>query len=193
MAVMIPLTQLRAHPHNSNVMPADRLRKLAAHIAESGHYPPLIVRPLDVGVTPPTFQLLDGHHRALALKQLGHRTAACEVWNVDDAQALLLLATLNRLEGDDDPLKRATLLDELCRHRALPDLAAHLPETIADLRELLSLRSAPPPPVAARRLDDMPVAVHFFLLPAQRRALEAKLRTVEASREAALLQLLDIG
>lgn len=193
MSEMIPRTQLVAHPHNSNVMPADRLRKLMLHIRESGQYPPLIVRPVDTSASPPTYQLLDGHHRAQALRQLGHVSALCEVWQVDDARALLLLATLNRLEGHDDPLRRASLVDALRSHHAMDDLASRLPESAADLQELLALRSPPPVPIAARPLDDMPVAVHFFLLPAQRRALEAKLRTAEGSREAALLKLLEIA
>ncbi|MBE3071108.1 MAG: ParB N-terminal domain-containing protein, partial [Planctomycetes bacterium] len=72
------------------------------------------------GVPPPTphsalstphcrYQILNGHHRAQALRELGHTHARCDVWEVDDAEARLLLATLNRLEGRDDPGLRARL------------------------------------------------------------------------------------
>lgn len=43
-----------------------------------------------------------------------------------------------------------------------------------------------------RDIEDMPVSVHFFLLPRQRQAVERKLREVQGSREEALLALLDI-
>src|SRR5688500_8882295 len=125
--IEIELTQLRAHPLNSNVMPDDLLDKLAAQIQPTGMYPALIVRPSRVArpesrvedghrtqdAGRETFQVLDGHHRWKALARLGHLTARCEVWDVDDAAALMFLATLNRLRGEDDPRRRASLLDQL--------------------------------------------------------------------------------
>ena len=41
---------------------------------------------------------------AEALRRLGRASARCEVWAVDDDEAMLLLATLNRLQGRDDVL-----------------------------------------------------------------------------------------
>src|SRR5690606_28692192 len=116
----IPLNNLEAHPDNANIMPAALLDKLVAHINETGNYPPIIVRPIEgdpqahplPGVGP-RYQILDGHHRVLALQRLGRAEADCDIWNVDDKQAAMLLLTLNRLHGEDDPHKRGSLIARL--------------------------------------------------------------------------------
>jgi hypothetical protein len=183
----IPLDQLSPHPHNSNAMPRELFEKLVAHIEQSNRYPPIIVRPHEGG-----YQILDGHHRVEALRQLGRTTtAACEVWDVDEDEALLLLATLNRLEGRDDPKKRAALIQHLHDRLNIEQLAARLPERLSDIQAQLQIVK-PPVLNKPQRSKDMPVAVHFFLLPKQRDALEAKLRETGANREAALLRLLEI-
>jgi ParB-like chromosome segregation protein Spo0J len=188
----IALSQLHAHPANSNVMPRALLTKLVAHLKRTDRYPPLIVRPLPNSTAhpQPQFQIIDGHHRAQALSQLGQPTARCVVWNVDDDEALLLLGTLNRLQGRDDPKKRAALLDELSRANDVKALAALLPEQAAQLTRLLELNREIPQPRPPRSLNDMPVAVHFFVLPAERAEIEAKLSSIGPTREQALLQLI---
>lgn len=183
----LPLAQIIPHPLNSNVMPAASLDKLHAHIQQTGLYPPLIVRPWGDG----RYQLLDGHHRRIVLEKLGHTHAACEVWPCDDARASLLLATLNRLQGRDDPHKRAHLLQNL-RNAGLTasQLARLLPDRAAQLRRLAQLRRplrlAPP-----TQPHEIPRAVCFFLLEPQRRALDAALHRLGGPREQALMQLVE--
>lgn len=187
----IPLDALHPHPANSNTMPDDRLAKLARHLQHTGRYPPLIVRPLPDH--PGQFQLLDGHHRAKALRNINAPAARCIVWDVDDKQALLLLATLNRLEGRDDPHKRAALIAQL-RTRAADDLnalASQLPETRPALENLLSLHRRPPSPAPAKPIESMPVAVQFFLLPDQRQRLHRCLRAHDPDRDRALMKMVD--
>ncbi|MEM9414560.1 MAG: ParB/RepB/Spo0J family partition protein [Planctomycetota bacterium] len=185
MPTPIPIEQLHAHPANSNVMPAKLLKKLAAHIERSGRYPPVIVRPHDGA-----YQVLDGHHRIEALKSLGHAEAQCEVWEVDDREALVLLTTLNRLEGSDDPKKRGALVGALMEGMALPAMAKLLPEDAGRLKALASIHAAPPPrPIRPEALASSPVAVTFFVTKEQRRALERRLEEVGGTRESALLGL----
>jgi len=183
--VTIGLELLRPHPMNSNEMGKDRLAKLARNIKVSGRYPPLIVRPLEG-----EYQILDGHHRVQALRQLKHAGARCVVWDVSDEQALLLLATLNRLEGVDQPRKRAALLAELERLAGgMEGLLARLPEGRKQWESLMKFSGPPPAPTAPRAMEELPQAVHFFLLPAQRRELDAALRAVGGDRESALMEL----
>ena len=108
---LIPIGDLVAHPLNSNVMPDDLRAKLKAHIKRTGRYPFLVIRPHPE--EPGKYQVLDGHHRVEVLRTLGHTTVRCDVWNVDDREARLILATLNRLQGQDAPIKRAQLIHEL--------------------------------------------------------------------------------
>ena len=144
---MVPLGDLLPHPLNSNVMPEDLREKLKAHIKRTGRYPFLVVRvhPSEAG----KYQVLDGHHRVAILRDLGHTEARCDVWDVDDREAKLLLATLNRLEGQDQPIKRAQLLHELLGEMSMGDLAGLLPETDRQLEDLHALLEFPAEEIAA--------------------------------------------
>ena len=187
----VALRQLRRHPRNSNVMPPAMLAKLRRHIERGGHYPPLIVRPMpgEDGA----YQLLDGHHRRRVLAELGRSDADCVVWEADDNAALLLLATLNRLAGQDDPHQRATLVGELGERLKLDaaHLARLLPEASDQVSKLLSLRDPPPKPRPPPPLEQMPVAVHFFLLPPQKRRLDQALEAMGGGREEALMKMVE--
>ncbi len=211
---LIPLSRLRPHPRNSNVMPEAMLEKLVRHLERANRYPPLIVRPIetdasdaepswrdrgeataDVTTPPSAYEILDGHHRAEALRRLGREHARCDVWRVGDEDALMLLATLNRLRGHDDPLRRAELLRELAaaQQRGRERLAAWLPERSAQVRRLLAMRPRVPRPRSPRHAEAMPVPVHFFLRPAEKRELDAALRRVGEPRAAALVRLVRAG
>ena len=138
---MLRLDDLVVHPLNANIMPDDLREKLRAHIKRTGRYPHLIVRrhPEKEG----TYEILDGHHRLDILRDLGHSEARCDVWDVDDREAKLLLATLNRLEGQDLPIRRAQLVHELLGEMNLDDLAGLLPESGRQLEELHALLEFP--------------------------------------------------
>jgi len=131
----IALRLLKPHPMNPNYMPPELKEKLRAHIAASGRYEPLIVRPLPGG----EFQSVSGHQRADVLAELGEEFAFCCVWDIDEEETLILLATLNRLRGEDIPGKRAALIEALQEHNTLAELAKLLPESEAELESTLSL------------------------------------------------------
>jgi ParB-like chromosome segregation protein Spo0J len=143
---MVPLADLTPHPLNANVMNIELQAKLRAHIKRTGRYPHLIVRPDPDD--PKKYQVLDGHHRLAVLRELGHAQARCDVWQVDDREANLLLATLNRLEGQDQPIRRAQLIHELLGEMSLEDLAGLLPETDRQLEDLHALLEFPAEEVA---------------------------------------------
>ena len=85
-----------------------------------------------------SYQLLDGHQRLKALRN-GHHDALCYVWECDDATALRLLATLNRLQGEDSPALRAQLLRELTTVLPVEELALLLPEDAEQIEDMLAL------------------------------------------------------
>jgi ParB-like chromosome segregation protein Spo0J len=149
-------------------MPAEYREKLVAHIRRTGRYPYLIIRPHTTEVG--KYQVLDGHHRVSVLRELGHPEARCDVWDVDDREAKLLLATLNRLEGQDLPLRRAQLLHELLGEWSAPDLGGLLPETEAEILDLHSLLEFPAEEIAEQLAAEaeeqektLPVVIHFVV------------------------------
>ena len=133
----VSLDHLRAHPANPNQMDEDELTKLAENITREEDYEPLVVRPNpdEDG----TYQVLNGRQRWTVLEGLGHTHATCYVWPCDDETALVLLATLNRLRGTDQPAKRAELLRDLSELMPIDDLAALLPEDAAAIQQNLDL------------------------------------------------------
>ncbi len=146
-ARMVSIDQLRPHPLNSNIMPDDLRAKLTAHIRRTGRYPFVVVRPHPDQAG--QFEILDGHHRVEILRELGDTEARCDVWDVGDREAKLLLATLNRLEGQDVPIRRAQLIHELLGEMNLGDLGGLLPETDKQIEELESLLQFPADEIAS--------------------------------------------
>jgi ParB-like chromosome segregation protein Spo0J len=171
------LADLVPHPWNANVMSDELQAKLMAHIKRTGRYPHLIVRPHPED--PEKYQVLDGHHRLAILRELGHAQARCDVWRVDDREAKLLLATLNRLEGQDAPVRRAQLIHELLGETSLEDLAGLLPETDRQIQDLHSLLEFPAEEIAAL-LDQeaeeeekvLPRVISFVVTADQERLIE---------------------
>ena len=187
----IALDLLDNHPDNANRMGKDLLAKLVTHIRDTGKYTPLIIRPHPQHAG--RYQILDGHHRVKALHQLGRTEACCEIWDVDEAQSDLLLLTLNRLCGEDDPYRRGALLKRVATLRDLKELAAKLPEDVQRIRKLIEATQAPPSPAPPPDLASMPRAVTFFLTQLQRDRLVERLRSVARDRSQALVELLQLG
>src|SRR2546426_10137010 len=174
---MVPLDDLLPHPLNSNVMSEELQAKLRAHIKRTGRYPFLVVRPHPE--EPGKYQVLDGHHRVAILRDLGHRGARCDVWAVDDHEAKLLLATLNRLQGQDLPIRRAQLIHELLGEMSAEDLAGLLPETDKQLEELHALLEFPADEIAALLEEQaeqaekvLPRVMSFVVTPEQEKLIE---------------------
>lgn len=188
--IEVLLEQLRPRTDNANVMPEAMLRKLVAHIERTDRYPHLIVRPMPGEAD--AYEILDGHHRAEALRRLGRASARCEVWDVDDDEAMLLLATLNRLQGRDDVLKRAHLLEALRQRLGEQRLPEWLPEDAQRLERLRQVRVDPPAPAASIRAGELPAAVTFFLTGPQAARLDERLAAFEGTRTQRLVACLEL-
>lgn len=129
--IEIPLERLIPHPLNPNVMQDELLAKLEANIRREDDYPPLVVRPhpkLSGG-----YEVLDGHQRLLVLERIGAAMARAYVWPCSDSDAELLVATLNRLQGEDRPAVRAALMQDLLTSFPQSDLSQLLPESERDI------------------------------------------------------------
>jgi ParB family transcriptional regulator, chromosome partitioning protein len=134
----ITISKLIAHPLNPNVMGREKFNKLAANIERTGLYEPIVVRPHPKKKN--AYEIINGHHRVKALKRLGKAEADCVVWDVDDEQTAILLTTLNRLTGSDEPGKKIELLKELSKRYSPSELAKLLPQTKKQIEQLANFK-----------------------------------------------------
>jgi ParB-like chromosome segregation protein Spo0J len=110
---------------------------LEENIRQGGNYETITVRPHPNREG--DFQILNGHHRVEILRKMGVEEVKCDVWEVGDKQARLLVATLNRLRGDDVPELRFGLLRGLLDDYDPSELEALIPENDKQIMELLEL------------------------------------------------------
>ena len=139
----IAIDKFVPHPGNPNRMSKANFAKLLRNIERTGRYEPLVVRPCpadQVEGRPGYFQIINGHHRWQALSELGYKAADAVVWDVDDAQVNILLATLNRLGGADILEKKSALLKKLGEQMPIKDLAKLLPQTAKQIERLTNLK-----------------------------------------------------
>lgn len=172
---IIAINKLTAHPDNPNIMSGDKFRKLVRNIERTGLYEPIIVRPHPQ--TQDKFQIINGHHRVQALEKLGKKEANCVVWNVDDRQAAILLTTLNRLSGADDPAKKIELLRKLKERFDTAELAKLLPDSRKQIEQLTNLKlNAVRCPLPA---EQFAVPLMFFVNSEQNKIIENALSSIE--------------
>jgi len=167
---LIPLDRLVGHPDNPNRQSKSTFGRLVRNIERSGRYEPLVVR------RHPTkkdfYQIINGHHRCRALAQLGYTNAECVVWDIDDEQTDILLATLNRLCGSDELEKKLRLLKRLRRRFEARELARLLPQTKSQIERLINLKM---PRVPAAPASSFARAMVFFVNDEQHRVVEEAL------------------
>jgi len=163
----VAIERLVAHPDNPNRQSKVNFAKLVRNIERTGKYEPLIVRrhPKRKGY----FQLINGHHRCKALEQLGHKQANAIVWDVDDEQTDILLATLNRLGGSNELSKKLALLRRLNENFKTKELAKLLPQTSKQIEQLVNLKVPAAPAITAGNFLNPLV---FFVTDEQKRIIE---------------------
>jgi len=137
--IKVPVGNIEPHPKNPNSMPLPEMQKLQRHIERTGFYPPVIVRPLGGTGKAARYQMIDGWHRYLVLRDgLKNATVNAIVADVTEVEADMMLATLNRLHGEDDPRLRATLVSDLLQEfGSVVALADLLPESANDINAML--------------------------------------------------------
>jgi ParB/RepB/Spo0J family partition protein len=176
---VIAINKLLAHPDNPNVMSGEKFRKLVRNIERTGLYEPVIVRPHPKSEG--KFQIINGHHRVQALEKLGRKKVNCVVWNVDDRQTAILLTTLNRLGGTDEPAKKIELLRKLKEKFDSAELAKLLPNTRKQIEQLTNLKLN-----AVRCLptaQQFAIPLVFFVNPEQNKIIEEAISKTPAQPE----------
>jgi len=169
----IPLADVLPRRERPYKLSPRMVKALTAHIAATGLYPPLIVRPLpDLDGK---FEIIDGHQRAAVLAGLGYSHARCETWALDDDQAEIFAATLNHIRGRPDARLRARQVGRLVRRYGQGRATELLALTPAAIRQHRTVLSRPGRPSASGGLDLR--AVTFHLSAADVQVLERTLRS----------------
>jgi ParB family chromosome partitioning protein len=172
----IPLDKLVAHPDNPNQQSQVNFGKLVRNIERTGRYEPIVVRPHPQRGN--YFQIINGEHRCRALAKLGYKTADCVVWDIDDEQTNILLATLNRLGGSDELSKKLELLKRLNKRMESGELSKLLPQTAKQIERLTNLKM-PSRPAEAKSFSNPMV---FFVNDSQQEVIEKALSSAEGAR-----------
>lgn len=176
----VSLQRLIPHPDNPNRMSKQTFRKLVRNIESTGRYEPLVVR------VHPTkqdcFEIINGHHRCKALEKLGYKEADVVVWDVDDTEVDILLATLNRLCGSDELGRKLNLLKRLAREMGAKGAAELIPYTASQIEKLSDLKLPAKPSVDMRSSFAQPLV--FFVEQDQQQTIEQALVLAEGSIEA---------
>jgi hypothetical protein len=190
----IELEKLIAHPANPNRMSDATFGKLLRNIERTGRYEPIVVRPHPLRRK--HFQIINGHHRCQALAKLGYESADCVVWDIDDEEAEILLATLNRLCGSDELGRKLNLLKRLSKRMESRELARLLPQTAKQIERLTNLKM-PSMPSDVKGFSNPMI---FFVNDAQQEVIENAIssacklqseKTKAAKRAAALAHIAD--
>jgi len=187
----IAMDKLIAHPDNPNQQSRVNFAKLVRNIERTGRYEPLIVRPCPDKAE--RFQIINGYHRCHALTKLGYKTADCIVWDIDNEETDILLATLNRLGGSDDLGKKLNLLKRLNKKVESAELAKLLPQTARQIERLANLKMPTAPAKITAKCFAIPLV--FFVNDTQQKQIEKalslveepKAKTTKAARRAAAL------
>jgi ParB/RepB/Spo0J family partition protein len=167
----IALKKLVTHPDNPNRMSKANFSKLVRNIEQTGRYEPLLVRPHPDKAG--CFQIINGCHRYQALKELRYKTANVVVWNIDDHQTDILLASINRLSGTDVLDKKLELLRKLNSKLSARELAKLLPATSKQIERLTNLKLPATPANIPTNGFAQPMV--FFVTSAQKQKIEKAL------------------
>jgi ParB/RepB/Spo0J family partition protein len=151
----------------------DRERRLLASLAASGQQVPIVVVP--VRDKPDRYLVIDGYKRISALRRLGRDTVRATVWQMDEADALLLGQSLRASEGET-ALEQGWLLAELEQRfgYSFDELARRFDRSASWVSRRLALVELLPDPVQqkVRAGEISPHVAMKFLVPVARANLK---------------------
>lgn len=164
----VELERLLDCPIRVNRMAKRKFIRLRRNIELTGNYEPIVVRehPKQAGC----YEIINGHYRVAALRQLGYKEADCVVWDVDDAEILVLLGTFNGLRGRDSVDRKAWLVRELSHRYEIADLVRRMGETHKSIERLRTFGKVPPKASAKEKAFLNPVV--FFVDDGEKRLLD---------------------
>ena len=105
--VWLDISEVKPNDYNPNYMPSDIFESLKDNIKKNKFYGAIVVTEDKV--------IIDGEHRYLALKALGHKKVPCLIAgkDVDDIKAKLLTIRMNRERGYLLPVETGKVLADV--------------------------------------------------------------------------------
>lgn len=194
----IPVDSIELDEANPNEVPERVMKALRVAIMEDGFLQPIVVRPLD---KEGTYQMIDGEHRYLILREAGVKTIPAVIDDTTEDEGRMRLLTLNGLRGSPDPVRQAKVLAYLIEQLGEPEMRRRLGMEEDDMAAVLALQSVPEDlgEDLAEQLreeeEKAPVVLRFTMGPQQAKVTESALTTLvedegKRSRADALLYLL---
>jgi len=116
----------------------ERQRRLLASLAATGQQTPIVVVP--ASEKSERYLVIDGYKRMAALQQLGRDTVEAVVWDMNEADALVLDRSM-RLSDKETPLEQGWLLQELEQRfgYSLEELARRFDRSVSWVSRRLAL------------------------------------------------------
>src|SRR5437867_279014 len=116
----------------------ERQRRLLASLAASGQQTPIVV--VAIAEQSDRYQVIDGHKRITALQQLGRDTVEAVIWEMSEADALVLDRSM-RFSEAETALEQGWLMAELEQRfgYSLDDLARRFDRSISWVSRRLAL------------------------------------------------------
>lgn len=111
--VMVDIDKLDRHPDN-RIPSENSVMQIAESIQKVGQLEAILVRHASEVGEPERYQILGGETRWRACKELGKQQIACRIlYDVDDTDALVVVAEANAAREDLNPIERANLARRL--------------------------------------------------------------------------------
>jgi len=104
----IEISKVRFNPWNPNEMVDSQFKHLQEEYKRVGYLQPILVRPKDGN-----YEVIDGEHRFKAYEDLKLKTIPAIIKEMDDTTAKFTTLNLNKIKGENNPVKYAELLAEL--------------------------------------------------------------------------------
>jgi ParB family transcriptional regulator, chromosome partitioning protein len=141
--------QLDRRYEHLRVRNPERQRRLLASLAASGQQTPIVV--VAVSEKSDRYLVIDGYKRVAALEQLGRDTVDATVWDLTEADALVLDRSM-RLSEHETALEQGWLLQELEQRfgYSLEDLAQRFDRSVSWVSRRLALVEQLPEAVQRR-------------------------------------------
>ena len=170
----VPIEILIENPNNPNRMSKPNFKKLVRNIKSTGLYEPVIVKKKRT-----KFEIINGHSRVKALKQLGYQNVDICIWDIGDTQTDILSITLNRLSGTDILEKKLALLKKLFKESNTKQLSELLPFNSGQIERYRNLKLPNKP--AKQKKDNFAEPLIFFVDNKQKKIIEQAIQKTTSS------------